>query len=167
MFNLSKRYYIEEFENTKGVIIIRISKKDRQHSGQKKKVQKDKKRSTKHIFCSYKIKDRVIRTPLNTGGELRSSRRASSSCSTSDTHRVDLVKNPVINPEWGKDREVLTTSCPSFFDLRLSDYYVCPPIVSFKFFIWRYIICVFNIFVFPFLYWNNDFQILAGVLHLT
>ena len=29
--------WIEEFEDTKGVIIIRISKKNRQHNGQKKK----------------------------------------------------------------------------------------------------------------------------------
>jgi hypothetical protein len=33
-----------------------------------KKVQKDKQRSTKH---TYKTKDRVTRTPLKTGGELR------------------------------------------------------------------------------------------------
>jgi hypothetical protein len=38
----------EEFENTKGVIRIRISKKSRQHNGQKKKGQQDKQRSTKH-----------------------------------------------------------------------------------------------------------------------
>ena len=38
----------EEFEDTKGVIRIRISTKNRQHNGQKK-VQKDKQRSTKHI----------------------------------------------------------------------------------------------------------------------
>jgi len=30
-------YSQEEFEDTKGVIIIRISKKNRQHNGQKKK----------------------------------------------------------------------------------------------------------------------------------
>jgi len=35
----------EEFEDTKGIIRIRKSKKDRQHNGQKKK---DKQRSTKH-----------------------------------------------------------------------------------------------------------------------
>ena len=35
----------EEFEDTKGVIRIRLSKKDRQHNGQKKK---DKQPSTKH-----------------------------------------------------------------------------------------------------------------------
>jgi hypothetical protein len=46
----------EGFEDTKGVIRIRISKKNEQHNGQKKKVQKDKQRSTKH---TYKIKDRV------------------------------------------------------------------------------------------------------------
>jgi hypothetical protein len=37
---------------------------------QKKKVQKNKQRSTKH---TYKTKDRVTRTPLKTGGELRCS----------------------------------------------------------------------------------------------
>ena len=71
------------------------------------KVQKDKQRSTKH---TYKTKDRVTRTPWKTGGELRRSGRISSSCSTSGTRRVNLVTNPVISREWGKDREVLTTS---------------------------------------------------------
>ena len=73
----------------------------------KKKVQKDKQRSTKH---TYKTKDRVRRTPLKTGGELRCSGRAGSSCSTSDTRRVNLGTNPVISHERGKDREVFTTS---------------------------------------------------------
>jgi hypothetical protein len=59
----------------------------------KEKVQKDKQLSTKHI---YKTKDRVTRNPLKTGGELRCSGRVSSSCSTSDTRRVNLVPNPVI-----------------------------------------------------------------------
>jgi hypothetical protein len=49
----------------------------------KEKVQKDKKRSTKH---SHKTKDRVTRTPLKTGGKLRCSGRVSSSCSTSGTN---------------------------------------------------------------------------------
>jgi hypothetical protein len=56
---------IEEFEDNKRAIIIRISKKNRQHNGQKKKY---KERSTKH---THKIKDRVTRTPLKAGGELR------------------------------------------------------------------------------------------------
>jgi hypothetical protein len=42
--------------------------------------------------------------------ELRFSGRVGSSCSTSDTRRVNLVTNPVISREWGKDREVFTTS---------------------------------------------------------
>jgi hypothetical protein len=54
----------------------------------KEKVQKDKQGSTKH---TYTTKDRVTRTPLKTGGELRGSGRVSSSCSTSGTHRVNLV----------------------------------------------------------------------------
>ena len=62
----------------------------------KEKVQKDKQRSTKPI---YKTKDRVTRTPLKTRGELRCSGRVSSSCSTSDTRRVNLVTNPVISHE--------------------------------------------------------------------
>ena len=41
----------EEFEDNKGVIRIRISKKNRQHNGQKKKY---KQQSTKHI---HKTKD--------------------------------------------------------------------------------------------------------------
>jgi len=45
----------------------------------KEKIQKDKQRSTKH---TRKTKDRVIRTPLSTGGELRCSGRVGSSCST-------------------------------------------------------------------------------------
>jgi hypothetical protein len=72
----------------------------------KEKAQKDKQRSTKH---TYKTKDRETRTPLKTGGELRCSGRVSSSCSTSGTRRVNLVTNPVISREWGKEREVFTS----------------------------------------------------------
>jgi hypothetical protein len=53
----------------------------------REKVQTNKQRSTKH---TYKAKDRVTRTPLKTGCE--------------------LVTNPVISHERGKDREGLTTS---------------------------------------------------------
>jgi hypothetical protein len=80
----------------KGVIRIRTS--NRQHNCQRK-VQKDKQRSRKHI---YKTKDRVPQTPLKTrgGGELRCFGRVGSSCSTSDTRRVNLVTNgDVINEE--------------------------------------------------------------------
>ena len=73
----------------------------------KKKIQKDKQRSTKH---AHKTNDRDTRTPLQTGGELRCSGRVISSSSTSDTRRVNLVVDPVISHEWGKDRVVFTTS---------------------------------------------------------
>ena len=62
----------------------------------KEKVQKYKQRSTKH---TYKTKDRVTRTPLKTGDELRFSGMVSSSCSTSGTRCVNLVTNPVISRE--------------------------------------------------------------------
>ena len=52
------------------------------------KVQKDKQRSSKH---TYKTRDWVTRTPLNTRDELRCSGRVSSSCSTSETCHVNLV----------------------------------------------------------------------------
>ena len=73
----------------------------------KEKVQKDKQRSVKH---THKTKDRVTWTPLKTGGELWCSERVDSSCSTSDTRRVNLVTNQVISCERGKDREVFMTS---------------------------------------------------------
>jgi hypothetical protein len=73
-----------------------------------------KRKSTKEqttIYKTYiKTKDRVTRTPLKTGGELMCSGRVSSSCSTSDTRRVNFVIHPVISREWGQDREVFTTS---------------------------------------------------------
>ena len=94
------------YEDTKGVIRIRISKKNRQYSGQKKKVQKDKQRPTKH---TYKTKDRVTGTPLKTWGERRCSGRVSSSCSTSGTRRMHcsnilsrICHNTTVNIWWGK-----------------------------------------------------------------
>ena len=70
----------------------------------KRKVQRDKQRSTKY---THKTKVRVTRAPLKTGVN---SGRVSSSCSTSCTRRVNLVTNPVISHDWGKNREVFTTS---------------------------------------------------------
>ena len=67
----------------------------------KEKVQKNKQRSTKPI---HKNKDRVTRTPLNCSG------RVGSSCSFSDTRRVNLVRHPLISLERGNDREVFTIS---------------------------------------------------------
>jgi hypothetical protein len=103
---------LDEFEDTKGAIRIRISTK--------RKVQKDKQRSTKH---TYKTKDWVTRTPLKTGGEFGCSGSVGSSYSTSDTRRVNLVTNPVISHERGKDREVLTTS--GTYPWSFSNCFVC------------------------------------------
>jgi hypothetical protein len=47
-------------------------------------------RSTKH---THKTKNRVTRTPLKTGDELRCSRSVNSCCSTSGTRRFNLVNN--------------------------------------------------------------------------
>ena len=55
--------YEEEFEDTKGVIRIRKSKKNRQHNGQKKKY----KRTNNDQQNTHKTKNRVTRTPLNNG----------------------------------------------------------------------------------------------------
>ena len=85
----------DEFEDTKGVIRIRILKNRQQH-GQKKKIQKDKQQSIKH---THKTKDRETRTPLKTGGKLRCSGKVGSSCSTSGIRRVNLVTNPVVSHE--------------------------------------------------------------------
>jgi hypothetical protein len=79
----------------------------RKHNGQKKKDRRDKQRSRKH---TYRTKDRITRTPHQTGDELRCFGRVSSSCYISDSRRVILVTNPVISHKWRKDREVFTTS---------------------------------------------------------
>jgi hypothetical protein len=118
-------HYIEEFDDTKEVVRIRKSK-NRQYNDQK-----DKQRSTKH---TNKTKDRVTRTPLNTGGELRCFGRVSISCSTNGTRRVNLVTNPEIM-RGGAERTGATTSdCHwkkndpifsiGFYEFRQIDYLV-------------------------------------------
>ena len=97
--------YDEEFEDTKRVIRIRKQKnrqhngqkkKNRQHNGQKEKGQKEKQRYTN---ITHKTKDRVTRTPLKIGDEIKTSGMESSSCSTSGAGRVTLVTNLVISHE--------------------------------------------------------------------
>ena len=61
----------------------------------------DKQRFTKH---ADKTKHPVTRT--KNPGELGCSGKVGSSCSTSGARRVNLVMNPVISHECGKDREV-------------------------------------------------------------
>jgi hypothetical protein len=66
---LSKNHILqEEFEDVKEVIRIRVSKKNRQHNGQKKKY----KRTNNDLQnTTQKSKDRATRTPLKIVGELR------------------------------------------------------------------------------------------------
>jgi hypothetical protein len=99
---------IVEFEDIKGVIRIRVSKKNIQHNGQMKKYKRTNNDLKKH---THRTKDRITRTPLKTGDEPRCFGRVCSSCSISGTRRrVNLVTNPVISHQWGKDREVFATS---------------------------------------------------------
>jgi hypothetical protein len=58
---------------------------------------------------------------------LRCSGRLSSSCSTSGTRRVNLVTNPVISREWGKDREVFTTSGIYLWSIMTQIFYNVQP----------------------------------------
>jgi hypothetical protein len=62
------KFSLEECEDTKGVIRVSISKKNRQHNGQMKKYKRTnnykKIVSTKH---THTTEDRVTRTPLNPG----------------------------------------------------------------------------------------------------
>jgi hypothetical protein len=48
-------FYTEDFEDTKGVIIISKSKNNRQHNGQKKKYKRTK-NDLQHIDVKLKIK---------------------------------------------------------------------------------------------------------------
>jgi hypothetical protein len=75
------------------------------HNDQKKN---DKRTNNDLQNITHKIKDRVTRTPLKISGKLKCSGRVGSSCSTSDTRRVNLVTNPVISHERGKDPEFTT-----------------------------------------------------------
>ena len=95
---------LEEFEDTKGVIRIRKSKKHRQHNGLKKKHRQHnglKKMNNKTNLdqqkTAQKTKNRATRTSLKTWGGLRFSGSVNSSCSTSGTRRVTLATNPVIS----------------------------------------------------------------------
>ena len=82
-----KKRQQDEFENTKGVIIIRKSKKDWQHNGQ----QKNKKTDNILQNTTQKTKGRATRTPLKASGELRCSARVGSSCFIGGTRRVALM----------------------------------------------------------------------------
>jgi hypothetical protein len=76
----------EEFEDTKGVIRIRKSKRTDNIMTKRKRTLGQ----TTIYKTLYKTKDRVTRTPLKTEGEFRCSGRVSSSSSTSGTRRASV-----------------------------------------------------------------------------
>ena len=131
-----------------------------------------KRTSTKGQKTIYKtyifVHIRATRNPLKIEGELRCSGRVGSFCSTSDTSRVNLVTNPVKSNELEKDRELLTISCPSLFDLRFSNYHVYPQkylstcIRSLLFVDILLSSLIFLIFPVPVLKQYTNFEILAG-----
>ena len=57
-----------QFEDTKEIIRIRMSKNDRQHNDQRKK---DNRTNSDLQNITHKIKDRVTRTSLKTEDKLR------------------------------------------------------------------------------------------------
>jgi len=63
-----------------------------------------------NIFCVRSILSLVISQDISKNVahvELMCSGRVSSSCSTSGSSRVNLVKYPEISHEWGKDQKVV------------------------------------------------------------
>jgi len=93
---------LEEFEDTKEVIRICKTKKNRQYNGQKKK---DKGTNNDQQNITHTTRVRVTWTTLKTGDELRYSRKISNFCSTSSTCRINLVTNTVISHECGIGNE--------------------------------------------------------------
>jgi hypothetical protein len=91
---IGRQLFKKSLKDTKRLIRC-LKSKDRQFNGQKKKEKKIINGRDKNII--QKNKDRVIRTPLKTEGELRCSGTVNSSCSTSGTCRVNLVTNSVIS----------------------------------------------------------------------
>ena len=55
------------------------------------------------INTTQKIKDWATRTPHNIGDELYCSGKPASFCFSKGSHRVTLVRNPVISQEWGNE----------------------------------------------------------------
>jgi len=81
----------KHFKDTKGVNMGHKSK-EWQYNGQNKQ---DKGTNNDLQNTTQKTKAWATANPTKTGGHVRSPRRLSSSCSTSDTRRDILVTNPV------------------------------------------------------------------------
>ena len=88
--------FMKSLKIPKGVIRIRISKKNRQHNSQKKKYKRTN-NDLQNIHIKLKRSSNTNHTKNR--GELRCSGRVISSCPTSGTRRVNVVTNPVISHE--------------------------------------------------------------------
>ena len=90
----------------------RIPLKRRTEHRVTQKSQRTSQHRTKHMkTCN--LTPQTTRTPqkqLRLVDELKCSARVNSSCSSSVTRRVILVKSPVIVQEWGQNRIVITTN---------------------------------------------------------
>ena len=98
------------------------------NSGQMKKYKRDKQQSTNY---THKTKDRVTRTPVKTGSEHICSGRVGRFCPTSSTRGVNLVIDPVISHEWGKNQEWFPSveeMCRSFVKLYIDEQHGSHPI---------------------------------------
>ena len=81
----------QSLKKENGALKYRYIEEEQTIHRHKEKVQKDKQRSTKH---THQTKDRVTRTSLKTGGEIRCSGRVISSCSTSGSR---LATKPLMS----------------------------------------------------------------------
>ena len=106
-FTTAKQTSKEEFEDTKGIIRICKSQKDRQHNGHMKK-NKRTNNDLQNIHIKLKIESNTNATKNR--GWTQVFLKGKQLLLHKGTRRVTLVTNPVISHEWGKDRKVFSTS---------------------------------------------------------
>jgi hypothetical protein len=109
-FLISSNFFLCGYWDCQSLVRRRVNQNPYVEEGQTTQWPKEKVKRTNNDLQNIHIKHIVTRTPLKTGAELSCPGRVDSSCYTSDTRRVYLVTYPVISHEWGKDREVFTTS---------------------------------------------------------
>ena len=109
--NIKRPFRIRNYRSPDSVLGTSPLSSDENHHHKIKRILAKKKWGSQ-CFISSSSKGGISSNtnPTKNRGELRCSGRVGSSCSTSDTRRVNLVTNPVISHERGKDREVLMTS---------------------------------------------------------
>ena len=76
-----------------------------------------KRKKDNNLQNTMQTHDRVTRTPLKAGDDIRYTGRVNSSCSTSTTRHVTLGSHPVLVYEWGKELEVQHHACKILLNL--------------------------------------------------